>query len=1152
MSDQHNRFKKLMVANRGEIAIRILRAASELGLRTVAMYTYEDRYSLHRYKSDEAYQIGSNDEPLRPYLDVEEIIRVAKMNNVDAIHPGYGFLSENVNFARRCREEGIVFVGPDPEVMEALGDKMAAKVVAKTVNVPMIPDSELDVVSDEIALQEGRRIGFPLMVKAVAGGGGRGMRVVREEADLLPLYKEASGEALKAFGNGTVFFEKFIESPKHIEVQILGDKYGNLVHLYERDCSVQRRFQKVVEIAPSLTLHQDTKDKLYEYALRICKHVNYSCAGTVEFLVDKDENIYFIEVNPRVQVEHTITEEITGVDIVRSQILIAMGYELSHKTLRIGEQKDIECSGFAIQCRITTEDPEDNFKPDYGTLIAYRSAGGFGIRLDAGSAYAGAQISPFFDSMLVKVTAWGRTFGGAADRLLRALSEFRIRGVKTNIGFLENLLHNDTFRKGQCTVSFIGENPELLKMPRRQDRGTKVLKYLAHVIVNGNSDVPFRDNKRNALFRKPHIPAFDALQPVKPGTRDKLKELGAEGFAKWLKAEKKIHYTDTTFRDAHQSLLATRVRTQDMKNIAESYAHIHGDQIFSMEMWGGATFDVALRFLKENPWTRLQILRKLMPNVLFQMLLRGSNGVGYKAYPDNLIEKFIESAATEGIDVFRIFDSFNNIESMLTSIKTVRERTGSIAEACICYTGDIMDKNRPKFDLKYYIDMAKRLEGEGSHILGIKDMAGLLKPFAAEVLINELKNHISIPIHLHTHDTSSIQPATYLKAIEAGVDVIDVAMASMSGLTSQPNFNSIVAMMQGHERENPINLQSLNQFSNYWEDVREFYYPFESELKSGTAEVYNHEIPGGQYSNLRPQARSLGLEAQFETVKENYHIVNEMFGDIVKVTPSSKVVGDMALFMTSNNLTKEDVLVRGATLAFPESVKEMMKGDLGLNPGGFPSDIQNLILKGEKPNDKNPNDYLTPIDFEKEKAAFKEKFDEYVTDLDFISWKLYPKVYEDFYHHFEEFGAVRNLSTPAFFYGLEHNEEILVEIDKGKSILVQFLNVTEPNAAGERTVFFRLNGQTRSITVKDQKVETKIAVHKKITTKFDIGAPLQGSISRIVVKEGDVVELNSPLFIIEAMKMESTITSPMAGKVKKIHLNEKTLVAQDDLIIELE
>jgi pyruvate carboxylase len=1151
MQEIHNRFKKIMVANRGEIAIRVLRAGHELGLTTVAMFTYEDRYSLHRYKADESYQIGADDEPLRPYLDVEEIIRVAKMNGVDAIHPGYGFLSENVNFARRCREEGITFVGPTPETMERLGDKVAAKIVAKEVGVPMIPDSQMDLTTEDVALSEAKRVGFPMMVKAVAGGGGRGMRVVRQEEDFLKAYREAKGEAKTAFGNDTIFLEKFIENPKHIEVQILGDNYGNLIHLFERDCSVQRRFQKVVEIAPSLTLSQPTKDKLYEYAKRICSHVDYSCAGTVEFLVDSDENIYFIEVNPRIQVEHTITEEITGIDLVRSQILVAMGYGLDHKVLRLADQNSIECSGFAIQCRITTEDPTDNFKPDYGTLIAYRSPGGFGIRLDAGSAYAGAQISPFFDSMLVKVTAWGRTFEGASDRLLRALSEFRIRGVKTNIGFMENLLKDPTFKKGKCTVNFIANHPELLKMPRRQDRGTKMLRYIAEVIVNGNPDVPFVDKKRNDLFRTPHVPAFNAALPMPKGTRDRLNELGAEGFAKWLTAEKQIHYTDTTFRDAHQSLLATRVRTHDMKQVAESYAQHFGDKLFSIEMWGGATFDVALRFLKECPWKRLEILRGLMPNVLFQMLLRGSNGVGYKAYPDNLIEKFVEDAAIKGIDVFRIFDSFNNIDSMLTSIKTVRARTGSIAEACICYTSDFTNPNRPKFDLNYYIEMAKRLEGEGAHILGIKDMAGLLKPFAAEKLVSELKKHISIPIHLHTHDTSSIQSSTYLKAIEAGVDVIDVAMASMSGLTSQPNFNSIVGMMQGHERENKMDLHLLNKFSNYWEDVRELYYPFESELKSGTAEVYDHEIPGGQYSNLRPQARSLGLESKFETVKDNYHIVNDMFGDIVKVTPSSKVVGDMALFMTANNLTKDDVLLRGGNLAFPESVKEMMRGDLGLNPGGFPSDIQNIILKGEKPNDKQPNEYLAPIDFETEKQFFKNKFGEYVHDLDFLSWQLYPKVFEDFNKHFEEFGAVRNIPTPAFFYGLKHNEEIMIEIDKGKSILIKYLNITEPNEAGERTVFFLLNGQTRSIAVKDKKVETKIAIHKKITTKFDVGAPLQGSISRIIVKEGDTIEAGAPLFIIEAMKMESTITSPMAGKVLKIHLPEKTLVEQDDLIVEL-
>ncbi len=1221
MQETHKRFKKLMVANRGEIAIRVLRAATELKIPTVAMFTYEDRYSLHRYKADESYQIGANDQPLKPYLDVEEILRVAKENGVDAIHPGYGFLSENVNFARRCGEEGIVFIGPSPETMEQLGDKVAAKNVALAAGIPMIPDARLDASDTEGSLlAKAEAIGYPVMVKAVAGGGGRGMRVVREAKDLMKLYREASGEAITAFGDGTCFFEKFIEYPKHIEVQILGDRYGNIVHLFERDCSVQRRFQKVVEVAPSQGLKLETREKLYEYAKNICAHVGYYCAGTVEFLVDRQENIYFIEVNPRIQVEHTITEEITGIDLVRAQILVSEGYPLDHKVLKVFPQEIIECQGFAIQCRITTEDPANGFKPDYGTLLAYRSPGGFGIRLDAGSAYAGAQISPFFDSMLVKVTAWGRTFEGASDRLVRALAEFRIRGVKTNIGFMENLLKDDTFRKGKCTVNFIGDNPQLLKMPRRQDRGTKLVKFIAETIVNGNSDVPFVDKKRNDLFRMPKVPAFKELKnenviarheatqlksvPNTPnteggdaafivgynsglnnvsiyhsamdafksatnskkinaanafnnpdfpkGTRNILNELGAEQFAQWLKAEKRIHYTDTTFRDAHQSLLATRVRTQDMKQIAESYAYHFGDKLFSLEMWGGATFDVALRFLKECPWKRLEILRGLMPNVLFQMLLRGSNGVGYKAYPDNLIEHFIEQSAEKGIDVFRIFDSFNNVESMLTSIRTVRNNTDRLAEACICYTGDIMDASRPKFNLAYYIEMAKRLEGEGAHILGIKDMAGLLKPFGAEVLIGELKQHISIPLHLHTHDTSSIQSATYLKAIEAGVDVVDVAMASVSGLTSQPNFNSIVAMMQGHARENAMNLPLLNEFSNYWEDVREYYYPFESELKAGTAEVYSHEIPGGQYSNLRPQARSLGLEAQFETVKNNYQIVNKMFGDIVKVTPSSKVVGDMALFMTANNLTESDVLLRGSNLAFPESVKEMMRGDLGLNPGNFPKKIQSIILKGETPKAQNPNDYLPPIDFVKEKAVFYERFGENVHDLDFISWQLYPKVFEEFNKNFEEFGAVRNLPTPTFFYGLKHNEEILVEIQRGKSILIKFLNVSEPNEGGERTVFFLLNGQTRSIVVKDKKVETKIAKHKKVATKFDIGAPLQGSVSRILVKEGDEVTSNTPLFIIEAMKMESTISSPMAGKVKKIHLPERTLVTQDDLIVELE
>ncbi len=802
------RFKKILVANRGEIAIRVLRAASELGLRTVAMYTYEDRYSLHRYKADESYQIGPNDAPLKPYLDIEEIIAVAKRNAVEAIHPGYGFLSENVGFARRCQEEDIIFVGPSPDAMEKLGDKVKAKTLARKLRIPLIEDSKADLTSLKIALSEAKVIGYPIMVKAASGGGGRGMRVVRNETQLKKAFPEARNEAKTAFGDDTVFLEKYIENPKHIEVQILGDHYGNIVHLFERDCSVQRRFQKVVEIAPSVGLHKKTREKLYNYALKIARNVGYYNAGTVEFLVDAQQNIYFIEVNPRIQVEHTITEEITGIDIVRSQILIAMSYPLSHPTIFIKDQEDIKRNGFAIQCRITTEDPSMDFKPDYGTLIAFRNAGGFGIRQDSGSAYAGSKISPFFDSMLVKLTAKGRTLKGASDRLHRALTEFRIRGVKTNIGFLLNLLNNETFQEGKVTVNFIADNPQLLESRRSLNRGTKVLDFLGETIVNGNKDVKLVD--KNKIFRTPIVPEFDQFQTHPKGTKDLLNELGPDQFVEWLKKEKAIHYTDTTFRDAHQSLLATRVRTNDLIKVAESFAHNH-PEVFSMEVWGGATFDVALRFLKECPWKRLELLRERIPNILLQMLLRGSNAVGYAAYPDNLIEKFIEKSWESGIDIFRIFDSLNWVEAMKVSINTVKERTSALAEACICYSGDITDPKRTKYTLQYYLDLARQLEDAGAHMIGIKDMAGLLKPAAAALLISELKKAVDIPLHLHTHDTSSIQPATYFNAINAGVDVVDVALSSMSGLTSQPNFNSIASMMVGHERENPIVLDSLNK-----------------------------------------------------------------------------------------------------------------------------------------------------------------------------------------------------------------------------------------------------------------------------------------------------------------------------------------------------
>ena len=1156
------RFKKILVANRGEIAIRILRAASELKLRTVAIYTYEDRYSLHRYKADESYQIGADDEPLRPYIDIPAIIKLAREKHVDAIHPGYGFLSENTDFARACREAGIAFVGPSPESMDELGDKVAAKSLAKRVGVPLIEDSDADISDPETAAREAARIGYPVIIKAASGGGGRGMRVVRSEEQLKIEVVDAANEAEKAFGDGTIFLEKFIENPRHIEVQLLGDHHGKLIHLHERDCSVQRRFQKVVEVAPAPNLSQETKDKLYEYALRLGKEVGYYCAGTVEFLVDQDESVYFIEVNPRIQVEHTITEEITGIDLVRTQFLVTMGYPLEHPTIFIRSQADIAVNGYAVQCRVTTEDPSNSFKPDYGTLIAYRSASGMGIRLDAGSAFPGAVISPYFDSLLVKVTGSGRTLKGASDRLHRALREFRVRGVKTNIGFLLNLLENDDFQQGKATVRFIPDHPELMETRNFRDRGTKLLSYLANTIVNGNPDVKTFD--RTKTFLKPVVPKFDPFAEMPKGNRDKLLELGREGFVEWLRNEEKIYYTDTTLRDGHQSLLATRMRMIDMLNVARSYAINQPGDLFSMEVWGGATFDVAMRFLNADPWRRLRKLRTAMPNTIFQMLLRGSNAVGYKAYPDNLVVKFIEEAArgfevkngkgkvtgmTGGIDLFRIFDSLNWIKNMEVSIKTVRENTDSLAEACICYSGDLTNPKETKFTLDYYLRLAKQLEGAGAHLLCIKDMAGLLKPLAADELIRGLKSEVNLPIHLHTHDTSGIQSATYLRAIEAGVDVVDVAINSLSGLTSQPGYNSIAAMMEGHERENPVNLKQLNQYADYWEDVRNYYYPFETELRAGTATIYDTEIPGGQYSNLRPQARGLGLEDQFPTIRKNYAAANELFGNLVKVTPSSKVVGDMAMFMTSNELTAEDILDRGDKLDFPDSVKSLMRGDLGQIEGGFNQAVQRIVLKGEKPYTDRPNAHLAPIDWKQAAKDYDDKFGRQPDDKALLAYLLYPKVYADYFAHDDDYGQVANLPTTAFFYGLQPNEEILVRLSAGKRITVKYLNMTEPDAQGNRLVFFSLNGQTRSITIQDKSLTSTVVRNVKASGDGQVGSPLMGNLSRILVKSGDTVSAGDPLFVIEAMKMESTITSPIDGEVKSIALKEKTLVETDDLVV---
>jgi len=1149
------KIKKVLVANRSEIAIRILRACTEINVRTVAIYTYEDRYSQHRYKADEAYQIGNDNQPLKPYLDMDTIIRLAKEKNADAIHPGYGFLSENSEFARKCALNGIIFIGPDPEVMDALGDKIQAKKIAAKSKVPIIESNTKKLTSLRIALDEANKIGYPLMLKAASGGGGRGMRIVKNNKDLQLHFDSARNESLNAFGNDNMFLEKYVEDPKHIEVQIVADNYGTIRHLFERDCSVQRRHQKVVEIAPSHNISDAIKQSLYFYALAIANTVNYNNIGTVEFLVDKEDNIYFIEVNPRIQVEHTVTEMVTGIDLVKTQLFIAGGYKLADQQIKIYEQDSLKTYGFALQCRLTTEDPGNNFTPDYGTVTTYRSAAGMGIRLDAGSIYQSYSVSPFFDSMLVKVSAHGRTLDGATRKMVRALKEFRIRGVKTNLHFLQNIIQHKTFKSGHATVNFIQNTPSLFKIKLSKDRTTKITKYLAEVIVNGNPDVKFV--VKDKVFRNPKIPKFDRATAYPEGTKDLLTKLGPEKFCNWLQKEKKIHYTDTTFRDAHQSLLATRMRTYDMLKVAESYAKNHSNT-FSMEVWGGATFDVCMRFLHESPWMRLRELRKAVPNILFQMLLRGSNGVGYKAYPDNLIEKFVTKSWENGVDLFRVFDSMNWVKAMAPSIKYIRKNTKGIAEGAISYTGDILDINETKYSLKYYMQLAKDLENAGAHMIAIKDMAGLLKPYAATELIKALKDTIKVPIHLHTHDTSSIQSATYLKAIEAGVDVVDVALGGLSGLTSQPNFNAVVEMMKYQKREHKFDVKKLNQFSNFWEDTREVYYPFESGLKSGTAEVYQHEIPGGQYSNLRPQATALGLGNRFEEVKKVYEQVNTMFGNLVKVTPSSKVVGDMAIFMVTNDLTPEDVMDRGTEISFPDSVINFFKGDLGQPVGGFPKKLQKIILKDVKPYKNRPNAHLEPVNFKGEYEKFKRKYQRgssrEIEFEDFLSYSLYPRVFEQNHEQFKKYGNLSVLPSINFFYGMKLREEALIDLEPGKTIVVKLLSISSANEEGIRLVFFKVNGENRYVEVKDNALDITKEEHIKVEEldASQIGAPLQGLLYKVLVKKGDEIKENDPLFIIEAMKMETTVTASNAGKVKSVTLIEGVMVMQDDLILTME
>lgn len=1142
-----NKFRKVMAANRGEIAIRIFRACTELGISTVALYSDEDKLSLHRYKADEAYLIGKGKAPIDAYLGIDEIIALALKADVDAIHPGYGFLAENAEFAEQCEAAGITFIGPTAEMQRALGDKVAGRKAAVAASVPVVPGTEDPIEKEEEALKFAKDSGYPIIIKAAAGGGGRGMRVARNKKELLEGLIAARSEAKAAFGNPTVFLERYIENPKHIEVQVLGDNYGNLVHLFERDCSIQRRHQKVVEFAPSLCLTQQQREEICTAALKIAGQVKYRNAGTVEFLIDQESNFYFIEMNPRIQVEHTVTEMITGRNLVQNQILVAQGYKLSDPEINIPSQSAIDMRGYAIQCRITTEDPSNNFAPDFGTLTTYRSAAGAGIRLDAGNAFTGAQITPHYDSLLVKVSSWGLNFKDAASIMNRALQEFRVRGVKTNIAFLENVITHPVFLGGKCDTSFIEKHPELLQFRENKDRASKVLSFLGDVIVNGSPGIV--KPLKSADLIEAVVPEIDYTQPRPAGSRDLFMKLGAEGLSKWILEQKKLLITDTTMRDAHQSNLATRVRTHDLLKIAEPTSYLGAD-LFSLECWGGATFDVSMRFLKEDPWQRLHKLSEAIPNILFQMLLRGSNAVGYTNYPDNVVQKFVEEAANSGVDIFRVFDSLNWTTGMKVAMEAVR-KSGKICEAAICYTGDITDPKRDKYPLEYYVNMAKELEKMGAHILAIKDMAGLLKPLAAYKLVKALKENIGIPVHLHTHDTSSNGSAMLLKASEAGVDIVDVALSSLSGLTAQPNLNALVSALEGSERDPLVNAQGLQKLANYWETVRDYYAPFESGLKSGTAEVYHHEIPGGQYSNYKPQVAGLGLIERWDECKEMYHKVNMMFGDIVKVTPSSKVVGDMAMFLVKNNLQPEDVYTTTEDLAFPESVVGMFKGMLGQPYQGWPEELQKVILKGQQPITCRPGELLEPADFDEERLMLEEKLGHRVDDKSLISNLLYPNVYPEFDRYRQEYSDTSVIPTPIFFYGLEPGQETSIEIEPGKTLIIKLNAIGKLHADGTRAVYFELNGNNRSVVVRDQSIQNSDAMREKAdkANAHHIGAPMPGKVLKVNVKAGDEVKAGAVLMVTEAMKMETNIKAKADGKIAEVKFKEGDTIEKEDLVI---
>ncbi|AKC64123.1 MULTISPECIES: pyruvate carboxylase [Clostridium] len=1143
-----NKFKRVLVANRGEIAIRVFRACHELGIRTVAIYSEEDKFSLFRTKADEAYLIGKNKGPIDAYLNIEEIIQLALKKGVDAIHPGYGFLSENSEFARKCREAGIEFIGPTADMMEKLGDKIKSKIVAEKAGVPTIPGVQKPIKSEKEALEFARYCGYPIMLKAAAGGGGRGMRIVRTEEELISSFKSAKNEAKKAFGIDDIFIEKYLENPKHIEVQILGDKHGNIVHLHERDCSIQRRHQKVIEFTPAFALPKEKREEICSDALKIAKTVGYRSAGTLEFLVDTSGHHYFIEMNPRIQVEHTVTEMITGIDIVQSQILIAEGYTLDSEEVGIKSQESIQTRGYAIQCRVTTEDPSNNFAPDTGKIEDYRTGSGFGIRLDGGNGFTGSVISPYYDSLLVKTTSWSRTFNDAIRKSIRAIKEFKIDGVKTNIGFLINVLNHEQFRKGQCDTNFIEKNPELFQITSKTDDEVRILKFIGEKVVNETHGI-----KKD--FDVPTIPIVDEELSLK-GTKQILDEKGPDGLVQWIKNQNKLLLTDTTMRDAHQSLMATRMRSIDMFKIAKAQS-VLGKDLFSMEMWGGATFDVAYRFLKESPWTRLEELRESIPNVLFQMLIRGANAVGYKNYPDNVIRKFIKQSADSGIDVFRIFDSLNWLKGMEVATDEVLNQN-KIAETCMCYTGDILDEYRDKYNLQYYVNLAKEIEKTGAHILGIKDMSALLKPYATVKLIKALKNEISIPIHLHTHDTTGNGVATVLMAAHAGVDIVDTAFNSMSGLTSQPALNSIVAALENTDRDTGLDLTDMQELSDYWSAVRPVYSQFESGLKSGSAEIYKYEIPGGQYSNLKPQVESFGLGHKFEEVKEMYKKVNEMLGDIIKVTPSSKVVGDLAIFMVKNDLTPENIYEKAEKMAFPDSAVSYFKGMMGQPMGGFPEKLQKLVLKGEEPITCRPGEMLPPEDFQKIRKHLKDKHNLDATEKDIISYALYPEVFDKYLDFLKEYGDLSHMGSDVFFHGLYEGETAEIELQEGKTFIVQLSEIGKVDSEGNRRVVFEINGNRREIKIKDksslmaQNITSSNTKMADSSNKKHIGASIPGTVIKVLVSKGDKIKEGDSLIVIEAMKMETNVVASSSGAVESLLVKEGEQVKSGQLLLELE